>query len=78
MENEIGGACSTYGIHEKYIQYIGWKNWKRPLGKRRRRWKDIKMDLREIQWESMDCMHLAQYRDQGRALVNTATNLQVP
>jgi hypothetical protein len=30
----------------------------------RRRWKDnIKMDIREIVWEDMDWMHLAQVKD---------------
>jgi hypothetical protein len=36
------------------------------------------MDLREIEWDVMDWMELAQDRDQWRALVNTVTNLRVP
>jgi hypothetical protein len=36
------------------------------------------MDLREIGWGSMDWIHLAQDRDQWRALVNTVMNLGVP
>jgi hypothetical protein len=36
------------------------------------------MDLTEIGWVSMDWMHLAQDRDQWRALVNTVMNLRVP
>jgi hypothetical protein len=52
---------------------------KRPLGRPRRRWvEDIKMDLREIGWDSMDCIDLAQDRDQWRALLNTVMNLRVP
>jgi hypothetical protein len=39
---------------------------------------NIKMDLREIGWDCMDCMELAQDRDQWRDLVNTVMNLQVP
>jgi hypothetical protein len=38
----------------------------------------IKMDLREIGWDSMDWIDLAQNRDQWRALVNTGMNLRVP
>jgi hypothetical protein len=38
----------------------------------------ISMDLREIGWEVVDWMHLAQDRDQYRVLVNTVTNLRVP
>jgi hypothetical protein len=33
------------------------------------------MDLREIGWEGVHWMHLAQARDQWQALVNTVMNL---
>jgi hypothetical protein len=36
------------------------------------------MDLREIGWEGVDWMHLAQDRDQKRVVVNTVMNLRVP
>jgi hypothetical protein len=36
------------------------------------------MDLREIGWDGMDWIDLAQDRDQWRALVNTVMNLRVP
>jgi hypothetical protein len=52
---------------------------KRPLGRPRRRWVDnIKMDLREIGWDGMGWIYLAQDRDQWRALVNKVINLWVP
>jgi hypothetical protein len=52
---------------------------KRPLGRPRRRLvNDIKMDLREIGWDGMDMIDLAEDRDQWRALVNTVMNLRVP
>jgi hypothetical protein len=35
------------------------------------------MDLREIRWDGVDWIELAQDRDQWRALVNMVTNLQV-
>jgi hypothetical protein len=51
----------------------------RPLGKSRGRWVDnIKIGLREIEWDGMDWIDLAQHRDQWRALVNTVMNLRVP
>jgi hypothetical protein len=36
------------------------------------------MDLREIGWEGVDWIHLAQDRDQWQVVVNTVLNLQVP
>jgi hypothetical protein len=36
------------------------------------------MDLREIGWDVVDWMDMAQDRDQWRALVNTVLNLRVP
>jgi hypothetical protein len=35
------------------------------------------MDLRETGWGSVECIQLAQDRDQWRALVDTVMNLQV-
>jgi hypothetical protein len=52
---------------------------KRPLGRPRHRWEDnTKMDLGERLWGDMDCIDLAQDRDQWRALVNMVMNLRVP
>jgi hypothetical protein len=39
---------------------------------------NIRMDLREIGWEVVEWMHLAQDRDQRRAVVNTEMNLLFP
>jgi hypothetical protein len=33
------------------------------------------MDIREIRWEDVDWMHLAQDRDQWWAVVNTVMNI---
>jgi hypothetical protein len=38
----------------------------------------VTMDLREIGWDGVDWVDLAQDRDQWRALVNTVMNLRVP
>jgi hypothetical protein len=62
-----------------YRILVGNPEGKRPLGRPRRRWVDsIKMYLREIGWDGMDWMDLAQDRDQWRALVNAVMNPQVP
>jgi hypothetical protein len=39
---------------------------------------NIKMDLREMGWDGMDWMDVAENRDQWRALVNAVMNLRVP
>jgi hypothetical protein len=39
---------------------------------------NIKIDLREMGWVGMDWIHLAQDRDQWRALMNMAKKLRVP
>jgi hypothetical protein len=36
------------------------------------------MDLREIGWDGVDWIELAQDKDQWRDVVNTVMNLQVP
>jgi hypothetical protein len=35
------------------------------------------MDLREIEWDAMDWIHLAQVKDYWLSLVNMVMNLQV-
>jgi hypothetical protein len=51
------------------IILVGMLQGKRPLGRRRRRWEDtIRMDRREIGWEGVDWIHLAQDRDQAGLL----------
>jgi hypothetical protein len=46
----VGGACGTHGRGQKIVEgLVGKPEGKRPLGRKRRRWKDgIRMDLREI------------------------------
>jgi hypothetical protein len=52
---------------------------KSQLGRPRRRWADnIKMYLREIGWDGMDRIDLAQDRGLWRVLVNTAMNPRIP
>jgi hypothetical protein len=39
---------------------------------------NIKMDLKEIGWDGVDWIEMAQDRDQWGALVNTVLNRRVP
>jgi hypothetical protein len=76
----MGRACSTTGEKRNvYRIFVGKPEGKRPLGRlRRRRADDIKMDLREIGWNNMDWIDLAQDRDSWKALVDTIMNVWVP
>jgi hypothetical protein len=58
---------------------VGKSEGKKPLGRPTRGWvNNIKMDHREVGWDGMDWIDLAQNSDQWRALVNKAMNLRVP
>jgi hypothetical protein len=62
-----------------YRILVGSPEGKRPLRRPRRRWVDnIKMDRREIGWDGMDWINLAQDMDQWRALVNAVITFRVP
>jgi hypothetical protein len=76
----MGRACSTNGEKRNACRIlVGKPERKRPLGKPRCRWVDnIKMDIREIGWDDMDWIDLAQDRDQWRVLVNRVMNFLVP
>jgi len=77
----MGRACGTYGRHESRIQGFWWgdlRERQRSLARSRPRWDNIKIDLQEMEWGSMDCIDLAQDRDWWRALVNAIINFRVP
>jgi hypothetical protein len=67
----MGKACSTNGEKRNaYRILVGKQKGKSPLGSpRRRRVDNIKMDLREIEWNGTN---------QWRALVNMVMNFRVP
>jgi hypothetical protein len=65
-------------VRNAYNIFIGKPYEKRPFGRIGHRWElNIRTDLREIEWEGVDWMHLAQVRDRWRALVNMVMNLRV-
>ena len=56
---------------------VGKPEGKRLLERPRRKWEDIKLDLREVGGGG-DWMESAQDRDRWRALVNTVMNFRLP
>jgi hypothetical protein len=70
-------ACTRRG-RNVYRVLVGKSEGKRPLERARRRWEDgIKTVLREIGWEDVEWIHLAQDRDHWLGLVNAVMNLWV-
>jgi hypothetical protein len=57
---------------------VGKPEGKRPLGRSRRNWDNIKMVFRMMGCDGMDYIVLALDRDQWRAIVSTVMNLRVP
>jgi hypothetical protein len=52
---------------------------KTPLGRPRCRWKDnIKIELKEIEWEDMDCINVAQVSEKWHAHLNLVIKFRVP
>jgi hypothetical protein len=79
MEDDIGRACSTNEAKRNAYRILVGARMKESIRRKRLRWVDnIKMDLREIEWDDINWIDLAQDKDQWRALVNTVINLRVP
>jgi hypothetical protein len=57
---------------------VGKPEGKRPCGRHRCSWEEIKMHLLEVGCGVMDWFGLAEDRDRWRALVNAVMNIWVP
>jgi hypothetical protein len=65
-------------MRNAYNILVGKPEAERPRERPRRRWEhNITLDIRELGWGVVDWMHLAQDRDQWRAVVNMVMNLPV-
>jgi transposase len=65
----MGAKWTAYRI------LVGKPKGKGPLGRPRHRWMD---NIREIGWDGVDWINLAEDRGQWTALMNTIMNLRVP
>jgi hypothetical protein len=69
----LAGHVARMGTKRNaYKILVGKPEGKRPLGN------DNKMDLRDIGWDGMNSIDLAQDRDWWRPLVKTVINLRIP
>jgi hypothetical protein len=69
----IGAMRSAYNI---LVGKLERRDQSEDVGRRRE--DTIIMNLREIEWEDVDWVHLTQDRDRLQAVVNTIMNLGVP
>jgi len=61
----MGSVAPMGDMRNAYKILVGKPEGKRPFRRSRHRWEDnIRMDLKEIGWEVVDCIHLAEDRDQ--------------
>jgi len=69
IEKYKGHAARMGEMKNAYKIFVGNPEGLRPRGRLRRRWEDnIRMNLTEIGWESVDWIHMAQDRERWRAL----------
>jgi hypothetical protein len=65
-------------MRNAYKMMVGNPEGKTLLGRPRRRWEEnIKIYLRQIEFGGMDWIHIAQDRDQWRAVVDMVMNLRI-
>jgi hypothetical protein len=66
-------------MRNAYKTSVGKPERNRPLGRSKRRWENyIKMDLKEIECDGVNCIHLTQDRDQSQYLMKTVVKFRVP
>jgi hypothetical protein len=74
------GHVAGLGEMQNAHKILFWKpEGKRPIGRPKLWWVDnITMYLKEIEWDGVDWIYVAQDRDRWRAVVNTVMDLWVP
>jgi hypothetical protein len=74
-----GHVARMREVSGAYNILVGKAEWRRPLGRPRRKWEDgIRMDLGEAVFGNVDWMYFSRDRDRWRALVNKMMSLRFP
>jgi hypothetical protein len=74
-----GYVARIGALRGEYRVLVGRHDERIPLGRPRSRWKDnVKIDIEEVGWGSMNWIGLAQDRDSWRAIVNVVIKLLFP
>ena len=74
----VGHVAGTGEIRNTYNVLVEKPGVMKPLGKLRHRWEDnIKIYLREIQWEGLNWTHFTQTENQWQAFANIGVNLHL-
>jgi hypothetical protein len=71
LMRRAGHVAHRGKMRNSYKVLDGKSEWTKQLGRARCRWEDIKIELKEIRYESVDWIHLDQDRNQWWALANT-------
>jgi hypothetical protein len=75
----MGRACNMHRRKKKYVQSFGYKTLRKgSLLRLSCRWDNIKIVLKEIGWEDVDQIYLAQNRDQWWSVMYIAFKLMIP
>jgi len=72
----MGHVACMWERRDAYGDLLGKPEGKRPPGRPKRKWKDIKMKF-QVEWGGINWIKLAQNRDRWRTLVNSVMNLRV-
>jgi len=65
-------------VRNAFSILVGKPEGKRSLGRPRRRWEYIRIDVKEVEWEGVVWMYVAQVRAKWLALVDTVIKFRLP
>jgi hypothetical protein len=75
----MGHEAGMGAIRNANRSSVGKSEWKIPIGRHALRYEaNIKLDIKEIGFEGVNWIHLAQDRNQWWVVVNTVMNHRIP